>query len=126
MYLVCRTFDVNATTTASQCAFDTNQYIARRRFSFFLIVIRVRLQKVAHFSVVTLMGVIPNRVSNNFNLKIGQTTKRLKNDFISFYFPFYSLFVVICNTLKSIKYIIKFNSLPAECQYNLVYSPKHK
>lgn len=38
-YLVCCTLDVNTAAAASECAFDTNQNIARRHLIQFLIVV---------------------------------------------------------------------------------------
>lgn len=42
-YLVCCTLDVNTTTAAGECAFDTNQHIAVQRFGDIVLVIGVSL-----------------------------------------------------------------------------------
>lgn len=67
-YLVGCTLDINAATTACQCALNTNHSTAIRWFEIFLLVFSVCLQNIAQFIMIALMGIVPNRISNDLNL----------------------------------------------------------
>lgn len=69
-HFVCCTFDVNAATAACQCALDTNQNIAMGQFAILLLIFDVCLQCITQFSMVALVRVLPNWISNHLNLKI--------------------------------------------------------